>query len=243
MKKIKTPLGYIVNHRKNLFLGSKRIDKKIALDNLKIVARIMDEVGVQFGPIFGSLLGIIRDKDFITWDEDIDCYVLKEEEDKLLSALWLLEKEGFILVRYLRRGLYSIMRNGEYIDFYVLRSISPELRHTGGRDFVFEKYVKDTITIDFKGVKLSIPREYEDYLEFTYGDWRTPRQYLEFEKRGLKFYKHWIRMYIKDYLLPDCIYYRMLVKFHRKHLEQFKEKCKRKGVELADDIEIKPYEY
>lgn len=241
MKKIATPLGEITNHQKVLFLGSKRIDKNIALENLKVVARVMDKQGVKFGPIYGSLLGIIRDNDFITWDEDIDCYILKEEENNFLAALWLLEKEGFELVRYIRRGLYSIMRNGEYIDFYVLRSISPELRHMGGPDFVFEKYISDTITIDFKGVNLTIPRQYEEYLDLTYGDWRTPRQYLNFEDRGVRFVYHWMRMYIKDNLLPDFIYYRMLIRYHKKHLEEFKAKCKKRGLAIPEDLKLPPY--
>lgn len=241
MATINTSKGKFHFRNRVLYLGSKRIDKEKALENLKLIVEIMNKQGIKWGPIFGSVLGIIRDNDFITWDEDIDCYILKEDEEKLKNALWAMKDAGFELVRYLRRGLYSVMRNGEYIDFYVLRPISKELRHTGGRDFVFEKYLQDTIEWDFKSVKLTIPREYEEYLEFTYGDWRTPHQVLNFEDRGLKFIKHWLRMYIKDYVLPDFLYYRLLLRFHKQHLEEFKAKCKRKGVNIPDDIDLGSY--
>lgn len=238
MAKLKTSKGTFHYNRKVLYLGSKRLNKEIALENLFLISLILKENGISLRPVFGTLLGMIRDNDFIEWDEDVDCAILKEDEEKLRDILPTLQEKGFELVRYLRRGLYSFMRNGEYIDFYVLRLVSTDVRHTGGRDFLIEKYVRDTIEWDFKGIKMVIPREYEEYLEFTYGDWKTPKQYLNFDDRGLKFCFHWMKQYIKDYLLPDFLYYPMLVDYHRKHQMIFLQKCRNKGIVVDENINL-----
>ena len=65
---------------------------------------------------------IFLENNFIEWDEDIDLFVLEEDKNKLLNAFWDLKEVGFDLVRVDRCDmLYSVMRNGEYIDFYITR--------------------------------------------------------------------------------------------------------------------------
>jgi len=34
--------------------------------------------------------------------------------------------------------------------------------------------VTDLVDYDFKGITLKIPRDYDEFLTFQYGDWRTP---------------------------------------------------------------------
>ena len=58
-------------------------------------------------------------------------YILKEDEERFKDVLWLLNEVGFHLVRYERRGLYYIERNGEYFKIFVLHKISTDIRHTG----------------------------------------------------------------------------------------------------------------
>ena len=237
MNKIKTPKGLFYYKRKNLYLGIKQIDREIAFENLKLLISILDERGIIAGPFLGTLLGIIRENNFIEWDEDIDLYILKEQEDLLLDALWTLKENGFELVRYERRGLYSIMRNGEYIDFYVMYKIGDNLRYSGGADFMFENYLTDTITWDFKGISLQVPREYDEFLTFHYGDWRTPVKYADF---NMPIYKKWIMKmsHIIKNNLPDFVYYPLLKKYHKKHLTKFVEKCRNKGIILPKNIKL-----
>lgn len=234
---IKTPKGKFRYHKQFLYVGIKKIDREIAFGNLKEIVPLLDGLGIKFGPIFGTLLGIIRENNFIEWDEDIDCYILKEQEDLFRSSLWDFQRAGFELVRYDKRGLFSLMKNGEYIDFYVLRSISPDVRHTGGADFLFEKYIQDTITYDFKGIPLSIPREYEEYLEFTYGDWRTPRKYADFNLGKGQILWLRIKNAVKN-SLPDCIHSRLLKLHHTKDLKSFIQKCEAKGIPVDKNLKL-----
>ena len=237
MAKIVTNNGVIRFKPKVLYLGIKQINRDLAFDNLKIISNILKKKQIHWGPIFGTLLGIVRENNFIEWDEDIDLYILEEEEDIFKNCLFEMMDAGFEIIRYERRGLYSIIRNGEYIDFYVLRKISPELRHGGGWEFIFDKYVTDTIIRDFKGIQLEIPRDYDEFLTFHYGDWRTPIRWADFEM------PYWKRLFVKCQFfiknnLPDCLYYHMLIKHHEKDLENFKIKCKKKGVEISNDVKL-----
>ena len=78
MASIKTQRGELRYTPKSLYVGIKQIDKVKALENLKLLDFLLKSNGMTWGPILGTLLGIVRDNDFITWDEDIDLYILKE---------------------------------------------------------------------------------------------------------------------------------------------------------------------
>ena len=83
-----------------IFQGIKRIDKKIARENLVLLKRLCDVAGLKFILFYGSLLGAVREHDFITHDEDIDVVMYKTDMSKFLNMLFDLRKEGFELARY-----------------------------------------------------------------------------------------------------------------------------------------------
>lgn len=230
MAKKHTPKGNFYYKRKFLYLGIKKINKEIAFDNLRDFLVIMNDGGIKTGPIFGSLLGIIRDHDFISWDEDIDLFMLKEQEDKFDLLLPTLKEKGFELVRYERRGLYSFMRHGEYIDVYVLEDIGAGIRYSGS-DFFFEKDFTDTVSFDFKGIQINIPKKIERHLELLYGDWKTPVQYANFELGILPKLIMRMKVAIKN-SLPDFIYYPLQHNHHQKRLDEFLKKCEQMGINV-----------
>ena len=94
--------------------------KKIQLDILLKVKEFCDEHNLQYFLYYGSLLGAVRHKGYIPWDEDIDIIILAEDEDRFKNILWVLKEKGFQIIRYERGGLYSVSRKEEYIDFYIL---------------------------------------------------------------------------------------------------------------------------
>lgn len=236
MASIETSKGRLHYKQKNIYLGIKQIDRDIAFENMEIVVHILREAGIRVSPAYGTLLGVIREGNFIEWDEDIDFFVLSEDKDKLLDALWEMIAKGFELVRELRCGhLYSVMRNGEYIDFYIMDRISPEIRTGYGDLFMFEKYLTDLVDYNFRGLTISVPREYEECLEFLYGDWRTPIKYADFEQSRMKIWKMNAKTMLKR-MIPYSIAFKLLKKHHKKDLDNFLEKCKRKGVKLHYEI-------
>lgn len=230
MAKKRTPDGWFHYNRKFLYLGIKQIDKEIAYDNLKDFLKIMERAGINAVPGFGSLLGIVRDNDFITWDEDIDLCILKEEEIILEENLNVFKENGFELVRYERIGLYSFMRRGEYIDIYVLQDIGGGVRNCGA-DFLFEKDFTDTMPYVFKNLTVNIPRNYDRHLEFLYGDWKTPVKYADFNMSACRKFISKVKVSIKNGL-PDFLFFPLLHRHHRKDFDAFLKKCEEKNIKV-----------
>ena len=238
MASIKTPRGKLHYKPLNIYLGIKQIDRDKAFENLEIVVRILSKVGVRVSPAYGTLLGIVRENNFIEWDEDIDLFVLKEDKEKLLDAFWDLKDEGFELVRVDRCDyLYSIMRDGEYIDFYIMENISPEVRTSYGEHFVLEKYLTNLIEWDFNGLTIYVPHDYEECLEFIYGDWKTPVKYADFEQDKFTILKLKLRTWLKSQL-PYSIRFKLQKKHHIPEYNKFLAKCKKRGVNLKCAIKF-----
>ena len=80
----------------------------IGLDILKTVDKICKENNFHYWLGSGTLLGAVRHKGFIPWDDDIDVYMLRSDYEKL------------------REKLYDYYRND---DFFTVRHCSAVNRH------------------------------------------------------------------------------------------------------------------
>lgn len=114
MAKIKTSKGFLEYNNQILYFGSKMMNTDKMLENLHILSIYLDKIDINWGPAFGTLIGIIRNDDFQPWKPVFDIYILKEDEERFKDILWLLRDVGFNLVRYERRGRYYLEREGEY---------------------------------------------------------------------------------------------------------------------------------
>jgi len=246
MAHIKTSKGLLeyVNHI--LYFGNKVMDKEVMLENLCVLSIFLNKVDVNWGPAFGTLIGVVRNDDFQPWKPVFDIYILKEDEERFKDVLWQLIDEDFEVVRYERRGLYFLERKSEFFKIFVLHKIGSDVRHTGGSDFIHEKYLRNTVKWDFKGVLLNVPVDVDEYLTFQYGaDWTTPMQTVSYATNKVVRLWHWTKTWIQDHLSDD-IYYYWLLRHRQKDFLKFKTRCKRAGIALPENIQLasqKPRRY
>lgn len=246
MARIKTSKGFLEYDSHLLYFGGKVMNKEIMLDNLRVLSEYLDKIDINWGPAFGTLIGIVRNDDFQPWKPAFDIYILKEDEERFKDVLWLLKGLGFAVMRHERRGLYYLMRNGEFIKVFVLHKISSDVRHTGGSDFIHEKYLQNTVKWDFKGVQLNVPAEADEYLAFQYGeDWTTPKQTVTYSNNIFVKLWHWSITWLQDNL-PDSLYYAWLLQHRQNDFRKFKTRCESHGIALPENVQLasmKPRKY
>ena len=246
MVHIETSKSFLEYESHLLYFGNHQMNKEVMLDNLHALSVYLDKIDINWGPAFGTLIGIVRNDDFQPWKPVFDIYILKEDEERFKDVLWLMKEVGFEIVRYERRGLYYIKRNGEIFKVFVLHKISSDVRHTGGTDFIHEKYIQNTVKWNFKGVELNVPQEVMEYLEFQYGkDWTTPKQTVFYKHNAIQKYYHWTKTWIQDHL-TDSLYYAWQLSHRQKDFSNFKIQCEKAGVPLPENVQLasmKPRKY
>ena len=245
MNSIKTSKGLFEYKQHLLYFGEKTIVKEQMIENLNIFSIYLEKIYINWGPAFGTLIGIVRNDDFLPWSPCFDIYILKEDEERFKDVLWLLRDVGFNLVRYERRGLYYLERNGEYLKVFVLHKISTDIRHTGGSDFIHEKYLQNTTKWSFKGIEFNVPQELDEYLTFQYDEWTTPKQTVFYKLGAIKKGFTWLKKFIQD-ALSDSLYFYWTYRHRKEDFKRFKRKCSDKGCPLPTNVELsylKPRKY
>lgn len=237
IKNIKTSKGYLSYKSHFLYFGNHIVNRQQMLENLMVLSLYLDKIDINWGPAFGSLIGVVRNDDFLPWNPVFDLYILREDEERFKDILWLLIDAGFRLVRYERRGLYYLERNGEFLKIFVLHKISYDVRHTGGSDFIHEKYLQNTIKWDFRGIMLNVPADVDEYLTFQYGEWIQPKQTIAYKQNPIRRYYHWFKTWVQD-ILPDSMYYSWQFNHRKKDFKRFRELCEKENCSLPQNVEL-----
>lgn len=74
--------------------------KKIELDILLEVDCVCKQENIDYSLAFGTLLGAVRHKGFIPWDDDIDIMMRRKDYDRFLEVAPQQLKDSFYLVNY-----------------------------------------------------------------------------------------------------------------------------------------------
>ena len=161
-----------LNKKQNSYSNSAK--RKILFS----VKKILDELDIKFWLSNGTALGMIRDGDFIEWDDDIDLDLYEEEYipvfddilDKLINA-------GFI-VRAVKRGptskMSAYLNDGNHIKIalgaiYLDGKYRKKLKRTYPKSFFEEPFI-----YKYRGGEFRIPGPPEEYLSYLYKNWEKP---------------------------------------------------------------------
>lgn len=156
------------------------LNKQDALNLLLKVQKCAREREIDIYLACGTLLGAIRDKDFIKGDKDTDTYV--KDEEAFFKILPALKDNGVQLIRYIKSAVFSFrdMEHPEvYLDVFVLRKEYSlwglYCYRLGDGCLVPKKYIKYDEEIIFLGYKFKVPKNPVRILKFWYGDtWNVP---------------------------------------------------------------------
>lgn len=176
-------------------LNKNLLSKSDALAALHDVVNLFESAGMRFYIISGTLLGAVREKDFLSHDYDIDIGVHYEELDaaKLYNTV---EKTGkFVvtakndLVKYTKHSCTGITEyqrldkpiliklchhTGLHIDVFT-HIKEGDVRWHGSPIHRWDNKEFELATYQLAGIEVLGPKDYDTYLTENYGDWRTPR--------------------------------------------------------------------
>lgn len=186
------------------------MNKKEAKTTLLILKKHLDHFNIPFSLGFGTLLGVVRENNFITGDKDIDLIFDLKYKKKVELLFFLLKQEGFDL-KLNKKNYCFFVRNGVHVDFYFFsqRNFADKLFKRVSCSyglwciFIPLKFYKRK-QYSFLGKNFfGLPKE---WLTYTYGDWRVPES-----KRGSRsrtftsFYLMSFRDYLKSFFSDSVI--------------------------------------
>jgi len=172
------------------------MDNKVCKENLLLLRKIFYSKDIIFRLGFGTLLGAIRENDFIRGDKDIDLVFEYKYYSKVKDCFRELELNGFKVFMQ-KKNYILVKRKGVQTDFYFFSE----------RNF-FDKLFK-RVSCGYGLWCIYIPRQYFDvwgeifflkqkflilpvtWLDYTYGRWWIPEN-----KRGSR-----SRTFTSTYLL------------------------------------------
>lgn len=169
---------------------------------LIVVTDLLKENNIPYHLEGGALLGIVRDKDLLPWDNDVDISIPLEYAEAVLKLRTILFWKGYKIsirksvkdVGPIKKGQYSIFKVKPLLG-YVLYWFLPNYNKqfivmdifTKTKDNthsywqakekvmrVENKYYESFETIEYRGHLLRAPNHYRDYLTQKYGDWSIP---------------------------------------------------------------------
>lgn len=188
--------------------GKTRLEGKnieIAHKILFVVTSELEKANVPYWLEGGTLLGIIRENRLLPWDNDMDISLDRSHRKQLFKVALKLFFKGYRLsIRYFQkdfgpfkkgefrmikvRNYERFLKKGEVmLDIFVKRKIDNQLFWAVGiKSPVLKssptKYTDELTWVDFNNKKYMVPKDFEGYLSYRYGDWKIPVKTWDFKK-------------------------------------------------------------
>ena len=166
----------------------------IAKKLLRDVTHLLEVHHIIYWLGSGTLLGLVREKRLLPWDNDVDIFIQDDEHDKFFSIFHEFKKLGCLLkIKYHEKNT-GIFKNGQarivkirtrkffffrgevLLDiFFVTKMDKKSYWGVGDKIMGVPSYLhEELISFSFEGKEYHIPKKYDQYLTLRYGNWRTP---------------------------------------------------------------------
>lgn len=152
------------------------MNKEAMYDNLLKFKSAMDKAEIPFIMIFGGLLGLIRDNDLISWDNDVDFACFAQDHTKIGKVVEELKNQGFYVPdkNVCPYNDHYFTKNGEKLEIWWFNKIDDEWIYDNHIRYN-EKYFDTLEEIDFLDTKWKVPSNPKEFLTITYGNsWQIP---------------------------------------------------------------------
>ena len=165
----------------DIFKYRQVVMRRYGYDAVAKIQKVADEIGMTCYPMYGTLLGFVRDGGFIAHDDDMDYMIC--DEGKLDCLYQALKREGFAFSRYIffvgKFKEFSMRYKECSVDFFgrgddlgngVFRAHTENYGEFWGSLEVPSP--RNPRPYEVHGVRTVLPENYEEILRFNYGNYR-----------------------------------------------------------------------
>lgn len=154
--------------------------KNILYEGMDKVHNILNQHNIPYFAICGTLLGAIREREIIPWDDDIDIGILKEDMDKFNSIDFSIA--GLSSYPATVNNIGKIYLNkGMYIDIFVFENkdnkyiyTHESARKVWPNEYFLEKELFPLQMYSFGPIQIQGPNQFEPYAERSWNNWKKP---------------------------------------------------------------------
>lgn len=149
------------------------LDKKNALEWLKGLKACMQ--GYKWWLSSGTLLGAVRGGNFIDWDVDIDCMMLREHEGDFPKIIKCLRAKGYTANYVICKDLRPEIKEIQHFIQITYKGVPGHIGVRSPKNYRTKNCLTSFKTATIQGVEFPIPNNVDKLLTEMYGDWRTPK--------------------------------------------------------------------
>lgn len=169
----------LVCYRNSRYFGhGERMNKEDAAYLLNTLKKVFEANGIELILAYGTLLGAIREHDFIGHDNDMDTMIYSKHMQRGLDLEPELAKYGIKLECYVLPWIFTYSYKGVTCDIDIINE--PVYPLSKRYCLIQAQYVKRSLfehtkEYEFKGERHIVPANPEAVLEYHYGkNWRIP---------------------------------------------------------------------
>lgn len=163
--------------------GNLRKFQEQDVELLKEFIRICEKYNLRYWLDFGSLLGAVRHKGFVPWDDDCDVSMPESDFIKLQKIIDEEIKEDMKYIHWVEGGMGRFVfkhdKLNSFLDIYCYEELGQayqfkmKVDNIHDRAIVPEDILFPNNYINFEGLNIKCPNDYDTYLRIRYGNYEV----------------------------------------------------------------------